>query len=699
MRGAGSPFSGDSEVASIVDSGHTRPYFLNLTPDGNDISSRPIRGDRDPLSSSTTRDNGDEEVGRAEDPLWQRTRELLADLHGCHALLQEREREADSEVPRLRRQVMGLLRMLESAQVEAEEATAQLAERDTAQEAVLQRLEQSEMEHLAHLAQVESLSDRLAAALGPLSRGIFLLDHQRAHSPSYPQSVSSPSNLTTWSSPQAQLTHQIERVEALCSTFDAQVRNITDLELEVQVLRETHDDLRAQVMGATQIREVVESELRNYITLISNHVAAFSPLLASHEVRLHTLCRALGVTVAEAGPSSPSSSPTTALLHHQMSQLLSLRQRVTSWAEPTALALHTLRSTPSLHSPQSLLPPDVSLVQTSSALQYSLSTDGGDGDPNPPSEDDTADAFAAPEPCVDSGDCGDGKADRADAEPSVLQAPQPTVQSPTAQRPAAFLGVELLKSDVESARSPAPGVVVAGVRGPALAAGLTAGDVIVALDDQPITSVVDFAAASRALIPGHAATVRVSRNAETLTLSVVPAPPIATERTASGHSFCSDPPLADRPPAKEDPVPVQVVANGEAVPPAGGAVGYLGIEVAARDKAAEGAGPSGGVRVTKVQGPAQDARLLPGDAIASFNNQPIRSVVDFKAAARLVQPGHVVALKVTRAGRPVLLAIEAVAQEQRPAPSPTPSSKPKRPKSPSATPRPSNPTTPTTPRR
>jgi len=28
------------------------------------------------------------------------------------------------------------------------------------------------------------------------------------------------------------------------------------------------------------------------------------------------------------------------------------------------------------------------------------------------------------------------------------------------------------------------------------------------------TSVVDFAAASRALIPGHAATVRVSRNAE-----------------------------------------------------------------------------------------------------------------------------------------------------------------------------------------
>jgi len=32
-----------------------------------------------------------------------------------------------------------------------------------------------------------------------------------------------------------------------------------------------------------------------------------------------------------------------------------------------------------------------------------------------------------------------------------------------------------------------------------------------------------------------------------------------------------------------------------------------------------------------------------------------------KAAARLVQPGHVVALKVTRAGRPVLLAPRAAA--------------------------------------
>lgn len=43
-----------------------------------------------------------------------------------------------------------------------------------------------------------------------------------------------------------------------------------------------------------------------------------------------------------------------------------------------------------------------------------------------------------------------------------------------------------LRHRLPASQSPAPGVVVAGVRGPALAAGLNAGDIIVALDDQPI---------------------------------------------------------------------------------------------------------------------------------------------------------------------------------------------------------------------
>jgi serine protease Do len=142
--------------------------------------------------------------------------------------------------------------------------------------------------------------------------------------------------------------------------------------------------------------------------------------------------------------------------------------------------------------------------------------------------------------------------------------------------------------------------------GPAAKAGLTAGDVILAVDGKPVTTSADMARMVATSRPGARMALRVWRAGANLTLSVTVAEQ-AIER-----------PALAAPPEH----------GGTLASPAGLQLRELTAQQRAR------AGIGAGVLVSGASGPAVRAGILPGDLILALNHKPVRNVSE--CMARLV---------------------------------------------------------------
>ncbi len=104
---------------------------------------------------------------------------------------------------------------------------------------------------------------------------------------------------------------------------------------------------------------------------------------------------------------------------------------------------------------------------------------------------------------------------------------QPVATTVATRPPTVWVGIEGSDVAVDRIAALQPhaggGVVVVSVRddSPALAVGVRADDVLIAVDDAPITSMADFAAHLRTRTPGETAVLTVVRDGATLNLPVV----------------------------------------------------------------------------------------------------------------------------------------------------------------------------------
>jgi S1-C subfamily serine protease len=165
------------------------------------------------------------------------------------------------------------------------------------------------------------------------------------------------------------------------------------------------------------------------------------------------------------------------------------------------------------------------------------------------------------------------------------------------------------------------GVLVADVHpdGPGPDAGLRPGDIVVALDATPVSSRAQLERAVGALRPGRTVTVSVRRAARELRLAV---------------RIGEEPDEWQAPPA---------LARARRV---------LGIE-------ARPITPTMGVRAARVDpgSPAGHAGLAAGDIIREIDRRPIRTMADFQAAVRSLDPRLPVLLQIQRGELAVYVAL------------------------------------------
>jgi Do/DeqQ family serine protease len=143
------------------------------------------------------------------------------------------------------------------------------------------------------------------------------------------------------------------------------------------------------------------------------------------------------------------------------------------------------------------------------------------------------------------------------------------------------------------------GVVVSQVQPGSSAekAGLKAGDVIVSIDGQPVTSNSGLTSTLGVMRIGTQVALGVVRNGQNLTVKATIGK--AAEEQAGG----------------------------------GSSLGKYGLKVANLDKGSPLYGQVQGVVVTDADGIAADAGLQPGDVITGVNRQPVKSVAEFNQAA------------------------------------------------------------------
>ncbi|HEY0838651.1 MAG TPA: DegQ family serine endoprotease, partial [Vulgatibacter sp.] len=206
-----------------------------------------------------------------------------------------------------------------------------------------------------------------------------------------------------------------------------------------------------------------------------------------------------------------------------------------------------------------------------------------------------------------------------------------------------WLGVALQEITPEIAKTlklaKARGALVADVipGSPAEAAGIQPGDVVVALDGRPIDGHAQLSRSVALVPPGSKAQVTVVRDGKERKIGVTIA-----ERDETGG-------VASRSTAKPK--------GGEEDPLLGITVGELTPEVARSMRI----GRQGGVVVTDVQrdSAAGRAGVATGDVLLEINRRPIRSLGEYREAARSVQAGEMVLLRLQRGESAIYLAVRA----------------------------------------
>jgi serine protease Do len=190
-----------------------------------------------------------------------------------------------------------------------------------------------------------------------------------------------------------------------------------------------------------------------------------------------------------------------------------------------------------------------------------------------------------------------------------------------------YLGVSTQDLDDEVAaalgvKGTTKGAVVASVSddAPAERSGIESGDVIIAIDGQPIDDAADLIDTISRREPGEKVTVKVARADKTKDLSVT---------------------LAERPNAAPG-----AVVSAPASPPLergeGGAASAVGVQFAPLSPAlAADAGVDHGVLVRSVtRGTEAEGRLVAGDIVLEVNRRPVTSVDELEhALARTPRPG------------------------------------------------------------
>jgi serine protease Do len=173
------------------------------------------------------------------------------------------------------------------------------------------------------------------------------------------------------------------------------------------------------------------------------------------------------------------------------------------------------------------------------------------------------------------------------------------------------------------------GVIVSDVwpRGPAEAAGLQPGDVLVSVDNEPADNLPTVNYNFRLRDSPEKVQIVVLRGTQQLSLSVA-----AIEQTSDLESVSS---LAD--------AERSLVSE----------LGILGVEIDARVVAmASGLRDAYGIIVAaRVAGARNDAPLLPRDVIRSVNNTKMATLDQLRGAIRALKPGSPVTMQIQREGR------------------------------------------------
>jgi serine protease Do len=169
------------------------------------------------------------------------------------------------------------------------------------------------------------------------------------------------------------------------------------------------------------------------------------------------------------------------------------------------------------------------------------------------------------------------------------------------------------------------GALVSSVEkdGPAAHAGITAGDVILAVGGHPIERYGELSSAVAAMKPGSDANLAVWRNGREQNFSVKVVELREQQQTIAGRG------------------------SGQGEHEGGGQAGALGLTVrplAPREK--EQAGTQGSLVVEQVTGPAQAAEIEPGDIILGINGKRVHTVKELQDAAG--SAGKAVALLIQR---------------------------------------------------
>jgi len=179
------------------------------------------------------------------------------------------------------------------------------------------------------------------------------------------------------------------------------------------------------------------------------------------------------------------------------------------------------------------------------------------------------------------------------------------------------------------------GVVLSDVTpdGPAAAAGLRAGDVVLALEKKPMQNARQFDVNLYRRAPGEQVSLSLQRGSETLDVRVaVVARPDDTERFVS-----------------------MVTPEKNLIP----RLGVLAIEL--DDELRRAAGPlrgKDGVLIAARAGAADDGELRPGDVIYAVNGVSVLSLAELRSAVNRPAPGQPLVLHVERASKLIYVVIE-----------------------------------------
>jgi serine protease Do len=165
--------------------------------------------------------------------------------------------------------------------------------------------------------------------------------------------------------------------------------------------------------------------------------------------------------------------------------------------------------------------------------------------------------------------------------------------------------------------------------GPAERAGLKAGDVILAVDDQPIDQASMLSSAIARRRPGDEATLSVWRGRKEERIKVR----IAELKEASSSA---------RP-------------GGRDIPQDRGRLGLAVEPLSAEEK--EAAGLDAGVRVVSATGPAAQAGVQPGDIVLAVNSRPIRSPQELRAEIDKIREAGVAALLIQRGDAQIFIPV------------------------------------------